>query len=116
MSRGAQGARGILMAAACAAGLPLAAAQSIPVPLAPDNPAVADQWVNSQIRLGEGTHGVGISLMSASSTAPSREPIRVKVRVHNEGSEPATALTLTPRRGPVSGSLTDARALSLIHI
>ena len=120
MSRGAQGARGILMAAAacavCAAGLPLAAAQSIPVPLAPDNPAVADQWVNSQVRLGEGTHGVSISLMSAPSTAPSREPIRVKVRVHNEGSEPATGLTLTPRRGPVSGSLTDARAATVAQV
>ena len=117
MSRGKQGKRSAAVAAvACAAGMPFAAAQSIPVPLAPDNPTVADQWVNSQIRLGEGTQGLSISLIDAPATTPSNDTIRATVRVHNDGAEPADGLMLTPRRGPVSGSLTDARAATVAQV
>ena len=115
--RGKQGKRSAAVAAvACAAGMPFAAAQSIPVPLAPDNPTVADQWVNSQIRLGEGTQGLSISLIDAPATTPSNDTIRATVRVHNDGAEPADGLMLTPRRGPVSGSLTDARAATVAQV
>lgn len=115
MSRGKRSAAlaAVACAAGCSVGLPFAVAQSIPVPLAPSNSAVADQWVNSQIRLGEGTQGLNISLIDAPATAPSHDTTHVTVRVHNDGAEPADDLVLTPRRGPVSGSLTDARVATV---
>ena len=92
--------------------VPPAAAQ-MPVPVAPTNPAVAQQWVNPNIRPTDGTQGLSISLVSSPATVNSGDQVHVRVQVRNHSDAPATQLTLTPRRGPVSGSLTDARVATI---
>ena len=101
---------GLLAASVLAAPLPAAAA---PVPLDPMNPAVAEQWVNPRIRPEEQDSDIALSLIDAPSTTTGDGTITVRVRVRNDSTESADNLTITPRRGPDSGSIADARVATI---
>lgn len=101
---------GLLAAGMLAAPLPAAAA---PVPLDPMNPAVAEQWVNPRIRPEEQDSDIAVELIDAPSTTTGDGPITVRVRVRNDSTESADNLTITPRRGPDSGTISDARVATI---
>lgn len=90
------------IAAAAVIMLAVPAHADVPVPLDPDNPAVAEQWVNPQIRAGEGSEGLTLSLIDATTA-----------RIRNDSDSPADGLTITPRRGPNSGSVYDATVATI---
>nr|VDG61923.1 Uncharacterised protein [Streptococcus thermophilus] len=85
----------------------------LPVPMDPENPAVAEQWVNPQIRTSDGSENITLSLVDAPSSADSGSTVDATVRVRNDGDEQMDNLTATVRRGPVSGSVADARVATI---
>lgn len=92
---------------------PVAAA--VPAPVSPSDPAVAQQWVNPAIRAGEGTKA-RISLLDAPSAINAHELFHVKLRVENSSDEPLQALSITPRRGPATGSPLDQRVAHVAQV
>lgn len=101
-------------AAVLAAAVLSCAAQ--PVPVDPNDPAVAHEWINAQIRPNDGQQGITLSLIDAPATVPSGNPLSVTVRVRNESDTDITGLTIAPLRGPASGSVADARAASVASV
>lgn len=89
---------------------PLGTAQqpTMPIPLHPTNPAVSEAWVNPAVRPGEGEKAQ-ISLLDAPTTLNTHEPLAVTLLVTNTSSERLDGLTVTPRRGPATGSVLDQR-------
>lgn len=87
-----------------------------PVPVDPNDPAVAHEWVNEQIRPDDGEQGLKLSLIDAPATVPSGNPLTVTVRVRNESDADVSGLTVAPLRGPASGSVSDARAASVASV
>lgn len=85
----------------------------LPVPMDPQNSAVASQWVNPQIRASDGSENITLSLIDAPSTADSGSTVDATMRVRNDGDEQMNDLTVTPRRGPVSGSVSDAQVATI---
>lgn len=97
-------------AAASACVLAVTAA-ALPVPLDPSHSDVAEQWVNPNIRPGEGEVGE-LSLVDA----PQRQQngmFHVKLRVTNRSEGTLSGLTVTPRRGPATGSTDDQRVAAV---
>ena len=87
-----------------------------PVPVNPNDPAVAHEWVNAQIRPDDGQQGITLSLIDAPANVPSGNPLSVTVRVRNESDADVAWLTIAPLRGPASGSVADARAASVASV
>ena len=87
-----------------------------PVPVNPNDPAVAHEWVNAQIRPDDGQQGITLSLIDAPASVPSGNPLSVTVRVRNESDADVAGLTIAPLRGPASGSVADARAASVASV
>ncbi|WP_165164726.1 hypothetical protein [Corynebacterium qintianiae] len=91
-----------------------AQAQAQPIPLHPDNPAVADQWVNPAVRPGEG-ETAQVRLLSSPAVLGAHDPLRVALLVTNTSDEPLQGLTVTPRRGPATGSVMDQRVAAVAN-
>lgn len=98
----------VLAAAVLACAAPVAGAE--PVPVSPDDPSVAHQWVNPQIRPNDGQQGLRLSLIDAPLTVPSGHAMSVTVRVRNDSEADISGLIITPLQGPASGSVADAQA------
>ncbi len=113
MHRRTQKTAAILAAAVLACPLP---AHAEPVPINPNDPAVAHQWINDQIRPTDGKQGLKLSLIDAPLTVPSGHPIDVTVRVRNESDTEISELTIAPLEGPASGSVADARAATVAAV
>ncbi|WP_018582665.1 hypothetical protein [Corynebacterium pilosum] len=84
-------------------------ATAIPVPAAPTNEAVAEQWVNPAIRPNDGEEGLTLELVRGPTTVAEGADLSLRVAVHNNSSETVDDLSITPRRGPISASVADAR-------
>ena len=113
MGRRTQGAAAVLAVAALAcAGTPITG-HAQPIPVDPNEPAVAQQWINPQIRPDDGQLGLTLSLVDAPATVPSGNPLSVTVRVRNDSESAVSGLTVAPLRGPASGSVADARAATV---
>lgn len=87
-----------------------------PFPVDPTDPAVAQQWVNPQIRPDDGQQGIKLSLIDAPPTVPSGNSLSVTVRVRNESDADIAGLTIAPLRGPASGSVADAQAANVASV
>lgn len=87
-----------------------------PVPLDPNDPAVAHEWINAQIRPNDAEQGLELSLIDAPLSVPSGNPISVTVRVRNESEAEISGLTIAPLQGPASGSVPDARAATVAAV
>ncbi|SDM02240.1 hypothetical protein SAMN04488535_1602 [Corynebacterium mycetoides] len=101
--------------AAASAFIPVAGAQqSLPVALHPDNPAVAQQWVNPAVRPGEGETAT-VTLVSAPTVLSAHDPLTVTLMVTNTSDEQLEGLTVTPRRGPATGSVLDQQVAAVAN-
>lgn len=114
MRRALAAATAVLTAtAAAAAAAPGARAQQAqPIPVHPDNPAVADQWTNQMVRPGEG-QDARIDLLQAPTALNIHDPLKVTLRVTNTSAEPMEGLTVTPRRGPATATVLDQRIAAM---
>lgn len=104
------------LASAALAGATLApAARGIAIPTDPDNPAVAEQWANPAIRAGEGERAT-VELLSGPESIGAHDPVNVTLRVTNTSETPLDDLSVTPRRGPATGSVRDQRAATVAEV
>ena len=85
-----------------------------PIPLNPDNPVVAEQWINPAIRPEEGQQA-RVELLSAPGALNAHDPLTLKIRVTNTSTESLTGLSITPRRGPATGSVLDQRIATVAN-
>ena len=81
-----------------AAGIP----ETLPVPTDPSDPSVTDQWVNPNVREGEGALA-RLAAIEAPDSIQAHDPFHVKLRVTNTSERTLEGLSIVPR-------------LSLIHI
>lgn len=100
---------------ALAAGAQPVAADTLPVPTNPDNPEVAAQWVNPNVRVGEGERAT-IEAIELPESIRAHDPFHVKLRVRNTSDAPLEGLQLVPRRGPLTGSVTDQRMATIASL
>jgi len=114
MGRPTHRAAAVLTAAVLACVPPATAAE--PVPLDPNDPAIAHEWVNPQIRPDDGKQGLKLSLIDAPLSLPSGTPASITVRVRNDSEAEVSGLTIAPLRGPASGSVSDARAATVASV
>ncbi|WJY69140.1 hypothetical protein [Corynebacterium auris] len=91
------------------------AAGGIAIPTNPDNPAVAELWVNPNIRPGEGERAT-VELVAGPESIAAHDPVNVTLRVTNTSNDTLTGLSVTPRRGPATGSPEDQRAAAIADI
>lgn len=92
-----------------AAGL-LSPARAVPLPLAPDDPAVAEQWVNPLLRPGESDEEVSLQLVgSEPAVVTPGETATVTLELHNHTGDVVTDLQLQTRRAEESTSTSQAR-------
>ncbi|MDN8605921.1 hypothetical protein Q0N48_07945 [Corynebacterium ureicelerivorans] len=78
------------------------------VPLAPNNPEVAQQWANQSIRPGEGQIA-SVELVDAPRSLAAHDPFHVKLRVTNHSDDTLDGFTVVPRRASAVGNLTEQR-------
>ena len=78
------------------------------VPLAPNNPKVAQQWANQSIRPGEGQIA-SVELVDAPRSLSAHDPFHVKLRVTNHSDDTLDGFTVVPRRASAVGNLTEQR-------
>ena len=78
------------------------------VPLAPNNPEVAQQWANQSIRPGEGQIA-SVELVDAPRSLSAHDPFHVKLRVTNHSDDTLDGFTVVPRRASAVGNLTEQR-------
>lgn len=78
------------------------------VPLAPNNPEVAQQWANQSIRPGEGQIA-SVELVDAPRSLSAHDPFHVKLRVTNHSDDTLDGFTVAPRRASAVGNLTEQR-------
>ncbi|WP_257183215.1 hypothetical protein [Corynebacterium cystitidis] len=88
-------------------------ATAIPVPIAPTDEAVADQWVNPAIRPADGDKGVTIDLVHGPTTLEVGEDLSLRIIVRNSSTETVEELHITPRRGPITASVADSRVAAV---
>lgn len=100
---------------ALAAGVHPAVADTLPVPTNPDNPEVAAQWVNPNVRVGEGERAT-IEAIELPESIRAHDPFHVKLRVRNTSDAPLEGLQLVPRRGPLTGSVADQRMATIASL
>ena len=89
--------------------------RSIAIPTDPDNSYVAQQWVNPGIRAGEGERAT-VELVSGPEVIGAHDPIQVTLRITNTSGETLEGLSVTPRRGPATGSLWDQRVATVADL
>ncbi|MDY5785690.1 hypothetical protein [Corynebacterium sp.] len=106
---------GVVGTVGAVAGVGAPAARALPIPVSPTDPSVAQQWANPAIRQGEGQRAL-IELVNAPSTIAAHEPFTATVRITNRSDEPLEGLSVTPRRGPATGSTWDQRAATVADI
>ena len=105
-----------LAAAALALALTAPPARAVPaVPLSPDNPEVADQWVNEAVRPGEGELA-SIELVDAPTSASAHDPFHVKLRITNHTDETLDTLKVVPRRAAPVGSVVEQRVAAVAGV
>lgn len=105
-----------LAAAALALALTAPPARAVPaVPLSPDNPEVADQWVNKAVRPGEGELA-SIELVDAPTSASAHDPFHVKLRITNHTDETLDTLKVVPRRAAPVGSVVEQRVAAVAGV
>lgn len=78
------------------------------VPLAPDNPEVAEQWANQSIRPGEGQIA-SVELVDAPRSLSAHDPFHVKLRVTNHSDDTLDGFRIVPRRATAVANLTEQR-------
>ena len=78
------------------------------VPLAPNNPEVAQQWANQSIRPGEGQIA-SVELVDAPRSLSAHDPFHVKLRVTNHSDDTLDGFTVVPRRASAVGNLAEQR-------
>lgn len=78
------------------------------VPLAPNNPEVAQQWANQSIRPGEGQIA-SVELVDAPRSLSAHDPFHVKLRVTNHSDDTLDGFRVVPRRASAVGNLTEQR-------
>ena len=78
------------------------------VPLAPNNPEVAQQWANQSIRPGEGQIA-SVELVDAPRSLSAHDPFHVKLRVANHSDDTLDGFRVVPRRASAVGNLTEQR-------
>lgn len=96
--------------------LPTAAAQGIPVPTYPDDPAVRSQWDNPALRSDDRQSTVRMEILELPSSldAPGT-PMRFHVKLRNEGSQSIDHLTLLLRRAEKQQSLAQTRQILALN-
>lgn len=87
-------------------------AHALPTPVSPDDPSVAEQWVNPAAR-GESADGIGLELfdapdLGAAQLAPGQQ-LTVTLTVSNDSATTASNLTLRPQRGYATPTAGQAR-------
>ncbi|MCP1388459.1 hypothetical protein M5J20_09735 [Corynebacterium sp. TA-R-1] len=87
---------------------------ALPVPVDPTNSEVAEQWANPAVRPGEGEEAE-LTLIDAPSS-PENGMFHVKLRVTNRSKEILDGFSVTPRRGPATGSVWDQRVATVASI
>ncbi|MHA2790204.1 hypothetical protein ACXZ66_13860 [Corynebacterium sp. S7] len=88
-------------------------ANAIPVPTPPDNASVASQWANPNIRPIDGIEGITLNVVDAPDTLAPNADFTATVSVTNSSDSPLEGFSITPRRGPISASVADARVASI---
>ena len=109
-----------LAAATCAvllASVGIQPAAAIPVPTDPDHPSVASTWANPSVRPNDGLRGE-LLLIDAPLSTPAANPamFHVKLRVTNHSDGVLEGLSVTSRRGPATGSVTDQRVATVAQV
>ena len=109
-----------LAAATCAillASVGVQPAAAIPVPTDPDHPSVASTWANPAVRPSDGLRGE-LLLIDAPLSTPAANPamFHVKLRVTNHSDGVLEGLSVTSRRGPVTGSVADQRVATVAQV
>ena len=89
--------------------------RSIAIPTDPDNPYVSGQWANSDIRDGEGERAT-VELVNGPEVIGAHDPVQVTLRITNTSGETLEGLSVTPRRGPATGSLWDQRVAAVADL
>lgn len=97
---------------ALAAGAYPTAAATLPVPTNPDNPEVAAQWANPNVRVGEGERAT-LEAVELPDSIRAHDPFHVKLRVRNTSEATLEDLRIVPRRGPLTGSVEDQRMATI---
>ncbi|CAM4356976.1 MULTISPECIES: hypothetical protein [Corynebacterium] len=108
---GALGAAAVFVVGApglSAAGSP----ETLPVPTDPSDPSVTDQWVNPNVREGEGALA-RLAAIEAPDSVQAHDPFHVKLRVTNTSERTLEGLSIVPRRGPLTGSVADQRMATI---
>lgn len=92
--------------------LPAAAAQGIPVPTNPEDPAVRAQWDNPALRSDDRQSAVHMDILELPSSldAPGA-PMRFHVKLRNDGDQPVDHLTLLARRAGEQDALAHTRQI-----
>lgn len=88
-------------------------AQAVPVPLPPDDPTVAERWVNPLLRPNESDDQVALELTSIEqgSITPGEE-LRASFRLRNNSSSPIENLDIRPQRAdPINSSAQSRQVL-----
>lgn len=105
-----------LAVAALALALAAPPARAVPaVPLSPDNPEIADQWVNEAVRPGEGELAT-VELVDAPTSTSAHDPFHVKLRITNHTDETLDSLKIVPRRAAPVGSVVEQRVAAVAGV
>lgn len=87
-------------------------AQAVPLPLNPQDPAVAEQWINPLLRAGETDENVSLQLTSASpEVLTPGETLELTFLLSNHSDEVAEGLQLQPQRADPPTTNAQARQL-----
>ncbi|WP_175935900.1 hypothetical protein [Corynebacterium sp. Marseille-P4321] len=85
------------------------------VPVSPDNPEVAEEWVNPAVRPGE-QEVAKVELVEAPRAISAHDPLRIKLRVTNLSDDTLSGLAVIPRRAPAVGSVGEQRVAAVAGI
>lgn len=100
-------------ASAIAAAALLLAAPAVPV--SPDSPEVAEEWVNPAARPGE-QEKARIELIDAPSAISAHDPLELTLRVTNLSEETLSGLSVVPRRAAAVGTVGEQRVAAVAGI
>lgn len=94
------------------AGNVVGSAQAIPLPLSPDDPTVAEQWINPLLRPGESDSQVSLQLVESQPTVITPgQPVKVTLELQNHTEQTISDLQLQPQRADAATSTWQARQL-----
>lgn len=91
------------------------AAQGVPVPQSPSDPAFAEEWVSESARPGESDSPVRMDLVEAPTLVDgpltAGATLTLTIRLTNTTQEPIEQLTVTPQRAEGATSVSQARSM-----